>query len=82
MPDDPHAGHGPGQFLVVGEVLHAHYATHVLTGDADRPRIDGRALDLVGRMHGPTAYTRTRDLFDLHRPLWNGAAETGAAHKE
>ena len=74
---------GPGQLLVVGEVLHAHYAAHVLTGDPDRPRIDGRALDLVARMHGPTAYTRTRDLFDLHRPLWTGAAETGAVpHKE
>ena len=71
---------GPGQWLVVGEVLHAHYADHVLTGDPARPRVDGLALDLVGRMHGPTAYTRTRDLFDLHRPLWNGPAETAAAH--
>lgn len=65
---------GPGQLLVVGEVLHAHYAAHVLTGDPARPRVDGLALDLVARMHGPTAYTRTRDLFDLDRPLWNGAA--------
>lgn len=65
---------GPGQLLVVGEVLHAHYAAHVLTGDPARPRVDGLALDLVARMHGPTAYARTRDLFDLDRPLWNGAA--------
>ncbi|MFG1478836.1 flavin reductase family protein [Xanthobacter sp. V4C-4] len=71
---------GPGQLLVVGEVLHAHYAAHVLTGDPARPRVDGVALDLVGRMHGPTAYTRTRDLFDLHRPLWNGAAAGVASH--
>lgn len=70
---------GPGQLLVVGEVLHAHYAAHVLTGDPARPRVDGGALDLVGRMHGPTAYTRTRDLFDLNRPLWTGAADAGAA---
>lgn len=70
---------GPGQLLVVGEVLHAHYAAHVLTGDPARPRVDGIALDLVGRMHGPTAYTRTRDLFDLNRPLWNGADDAGAA---
>ena len=62
---------GPDQLLVVGEVLHAHYACHVLTGDAERPRVDSAALDLVGRMHGTSAYTRTRDGFDLHRPLWD-----------
>jgi flavin reductase (DIM6/NTAB) family NADH-FMN oxidoreductase RutF len=63
---------GPGQLLAVGEVLHAHYARHVLTGDPDRPRVDAAALDLVGRMHGASAYTRTRDLFDLDRPHWQG----------
>ncbi|WP_420134862.1 flavin reductase family protein [Rhodopseudomonas sp.] len=62
---------GPGQLLVVGQILHAHYAQHVLTGDPQRPRVDHAALDLVGRMHGPSAYTRTRDLFDLDRPLWH-----------
>lgn len=61
---------GPGQLMVVGEVLHAHYAHHVLSGDPQRPRVDHAALDLVGRMHGASAYTRTRDLFDLDRPLW------------
>lgn len=61
---------GPGQWLAVGEVLHAHYAHSVLTGDPARPRVDAAALDLVGRMHGPSAYARTRDLFDLPRPPW------------
>lgn len=61
---------GPSQLLIVGEVLHAHFAGHLLTGDPARPRIDADALDLVGRMHGPTAYTRTRDQFDLSRPVW------------
>lgn len=61
---------GPGQMMVVGEILHAHYAPHALTGDPERPRVDCAALDLVGRMHGASAYTRTRDLFDLPRPLW------------
>jgi len=61
---------GPGQLLVVAEILHAHYARHALTGDPERPRVDCAALDLVGRMHGASAYTRTRDLFDLPRPLW------------
>lgn len=70
---------GPDQLLIVGEMLHAHYAERVLTGNPERPRVDGVALDLVARMHGPTAYTRTRDLFDLHRPLWNdGLADPGA----
>ena len=61
---------GPGQLLVVGEILHAHYADNVLTGDPARPRVDHAALDLVGRMHGASAYIRTRDMFDLPRPVW------------
>ncbi|MFD1330411.1 flavin reductase family protein [Methylopila musalis] len=65
---------GPGQWLLVGEVLRAHFATRVLTGDPARPRVDHAALDLVARMHGPTAYLRTRDVFDLSRPVWSGAA--------
>lgn len=72
---------GPGQLLVVGEVLHAHYARQVLTGDPERPRIDHAALDLVGRMHGASAYTRTRDIFDLHRPLWRDG-DVATHHKE
>ncbi|QRG09378.1 flavin reductase family protein [Xanthobacter dioxanivorans] len=71
---------GPGQLLAVGEVLHAHYDRRVLAGDPERPRVDVAALDLVGRMHGASAYTRTRDLFDLHRPLWHGGQDGGAAH--
>ncbi len=66
---------GPGQLLVVGEVLHAHYARSVLTGELDRPRVDHAALDLVGRMYGASAYTRTRDLFDLDRPIWEEARQ-------
>lgn len=61
---------GPGQLLVVGEVLHAHYAENVLTGDPARPRVDHTALDLVGRMHGASAYLRTDNTFDLIRPVW------------
>ena len=67
---------GPGQLLVVGEVLHAHYARRVLTGELDRPRVDHAALDLVGRMYGASAYTRTRDLFDLDRPIWKEARQS------
>lgn len=68
---------GPGQLLVVGEVLHAHYEARVLSGDPARPRVDPGALDLVGRMHGASAYTRTRDLFDLPRPLWSARRAGG-----
>lgn len=64
---------GPGQLLVVGEILHAHFAQDVLTGPAGHPRIDVRALDLIGRMHGASAYLRTRDMFDLPRPVWREA---------
>ena len=71
---------GPGQFLAVGEVLHAHYAGEVLVGDPERPRVDPDALDLVGRMHGASAYTHTRDRFDLPRPLWQGGQDVGARH--
>ncbi|WP_322513928.1 flavin reductase family protein [Rhodopseudomonas palustris] len=73
---------GPGQSMVVGEVLHAHYARRVLTGDPDRPRVDHAALDLVGRMHGASAYTRTRDLFDLNRPLWADPVDRTTPHHE
>lgn len=74
---------GPGQMLAVGEVMHAHYARHVLTGDPERPRVDAAALDLVGRMHGASAYTRTRDLFDLPRPHWQAPRSGGTQpHKE
>ncbi|QIB36267.1 flavin reductase family protein [Ancylobacter pratisalsi] len=68
---------GPGQLLVVGEILHAHFAQDVLTGPAEHPRIDVRALDLIARMHGPSAYLRSRDMFDLPRPIWG---ETRARH--
>lgn len=61
---------GSGQFLVIGEVLHAHYAERVLTGAADHPRVDHAALDLIGRMHGASAYIRTRDAFEIPRPVW------------
>ncbi|MEP9352837.1 flavin reductase family protein [Xanthobacter sp. KR7-65] len=67
---------GPGQLLAVGEVLHAHYAAQVLSGDPERPRVDPAALDLVGRMHGASAYTHTRDLFDLQRPQWRDGGNT------
>lgn len=69
---------GPGQMLAVGEILHAHYDIRALVGDPDRPRVDPAALDLVGRMHGASTYLRTRDLFDLPRPVWHAEADLHA----
>lgn len=74
MPDDSPAGHWPRPASGRRRGL----ARPLCRPCADRrsgPPARGRCrLDLVARMHGPTAYTRTRDLFDLDRPLWNGAA--------
>jgi hypothetical protein len=56
---------------------------HVLTGDPERPRVDHDALDLVGRMHGASAYIRTNETFDLIRPVWrNDQARALKAHNE
>lgn len=49
--------------IVIGEVVRIHADGAILDGT----RIDQEALRAVGRMGGPT-YTRTRDLFSLHRP--------------
>ncbi len=37
--------------------------------DAQRGHVDTPGLDLVGRSFG-AGYIRTRDLFDLARPVW------------
>ncbi|MEM1126867.1 MAG: flavin reductase family protein [Bacteroidota bacterium] len=50
--------------VVAGEVLHLHIRDALV--DAERMRIHGDRLHLVGRMHGAW-YTRTRDLFEMPR---------------
>lgn len=52
--------------VIVGEVVVLHVRSDVV--DADRLGIDAHGLHLIGRMHGTSWYTRTRDLFELHRP--------------
>jgi len=54
-----------GGNLIVGEVLRFHIADHIVT---ENLRIDPDKLRAIGRMGGPTAYTRTRDRFDMIRP--------------
>lgn len=60
---------GPRQTLVLARVVMAHFDEAYLTA-GDRPRVDTPAMGLIGRMHGPLAYARTTDLFDLARPSW------------
>ena len=63
---------GPHQALVIGQVQTIHVAdAYVL--DAERGHIDTPALDLIGRMHGAGWYTRTRDRFQLERPVYGHA---------
>lgn len=56
-----------GGSLVLGDVLRFHVQQDLLDGF----RIDQEKLRAIGRMGGPT-YTRTRDLFHLPRPVWEG----------
>ncbi len=48
--------------IVIGRIVHAHYRGDIL--DLERMRVNGDALDAVGRLTG-RAYTRTRDKFEL-----------------
>ena len=53
-----------GGNLVIGEIVRFHVADHIV----DNFKIDPDKLRAVGRMGGPTGYTRTRDRFDMIRP--------------
>jgi flavin reductase (DIM6/NTAB) family NADH-FMN oxidoreductase RutF len=54
-----------GGNLIVGEVLRFHVAERIVSQNL---RIDPDKLRAIGRMGGPTGYTRTRDRFDMIRP--------------
>ena len=60
---------GPHQALVIGQVQAIHVADEYVL-DAERGHIDTPALDLIGRMHGAGWYTRSRDRFQLERPVY------------
>jgi flavin reductase (DIM6/NTAB) family NADH-FMN oxidoreductase RutF len=53
-----------GGNLVIGEVLRFHVDDRIV----ENFKIDPDKLRAVGRMGGPTGYTRTRDRFDMVRP--------------
>ncbi len=60
----PYPRHNPNCHLVFAEVLLAHIDDAVLT---EAGRVDPQRLDLVGRLGG-SAYTRTRETFNMVRP--------------
>ena len=53
-----------GGNLIIGDIARIHVADDIV----DNFRIDPDKLRAIGRMGGPTAYTRTRDRFDMVRP--------------
>ena len=49
-----------------------HYV-HILTAAISNPErfhFDPSKLRIIGRMHSPNGYTRTRDTFDIERKTW------------
>jgi len=53
-----------GGNLIIGEVLRFHVDDRIV----ENYKIDPDKLRAIGRMGGPTGYTRTRDRFDMIRP--------------
>jgi flavin reductase (DIM6/NTAB) family NADH-FMN oxidoreductase RutF len=56
-------GDPPTGSFVIGEVVSVHLEESIVRDG----RLDGNALDLIGRMGG-TQYSRTQPRFDMHRP--------------
>jgi flavin reductase (DIM6/NTAB) family NADH-FMN oxidoreductase RutF len=56
-------GDPPTGSFVIGEIVSLHMDDGVLR----EGRLDGNALDLIGRLGG-TQYSRTQPRFDMHRP--------------
>lgn len=52
--------------IVMGQVVHVHVRDDLI--DAERMYVKTEALQAVGRMHAPSWYSTTRDLFELKRP--------------
>lgn len=60
---------GPRQFVILGQVLMAHYHEAILSRDVGaRVRVKTPEIGLIARMHGPDMYARTTDLFSMQRP--------------
>lgn len=59
---------GPRQMMIVGEVLSIHIEDRFVL-NAGRGHVDTPGLDLIGRSFG-AEYVRTREAFQLERPVW------------
>ncbi len=60
---------GPGQMVVLGEVLMAHIHDDFIL-NPERCHIDTPKLDLIARLHGAGWYARRPELFQMERPQW------------
>lgn len=60
---------GPGQSVVIGEVLFAHVDDSFMI-DAERFHVDTPAMQLIARLHGRGWYARSTDRFQMERPKW------------
>ncbi|WP_263408092.1 flavin reductase family protein [Terriglobus tenax] len=67
---------GASSKIVLGQVVHAHVLTQAFY-DLDRLHLDADAIHQIGRMQGGLGggYTRTRDKFDIKRPVWKEEAK-------
>lgn len=69
-----HVGEGAGAANVIfGTIISAHVSETVLGADG---QIDPAKLDTIGRMGGDF-YSRTTELFTIHRPAGGSAVRTG-----
>lgn len=66
-----------GQFVVLGEVLHAHIGDAYII-DRERHHVHTAGLNLIGRLEGPGWYSRTTDRFALERPSQGRDAKRGS----
>jgi flavin reductase (DIM6/NTAB) family NADH-FMN oxidoreductase RutF len=60
---------GPGQNIIVGEVLVAHVRDEFIE-DAERFHFDSLAMKLIARLHGSGWYGRQTDVFQMVRPTY------------
>lgn len=62
---------GRSSKIILGEVVYAHVLTSAFS-DLGRLDMDVHAIHQIGRMQGGLGggYTRTRDTFDIPRPVW------------
>ena len=60
---------GPDQVIVIGQILSMRIEDEYVA-DPERFYVDSPALELVGRLHGSGWYTRTKDTFQLDRPVY------------